>query len=80
MGRNPSLMKSMTPALENRKYGGLQHTECILEALWAEVIASRKAVFQVRYLRRQVPIGLNGALVRAARTNSSTKQALSNEE
>ena len=39
------------------------------KALCPEVIASRKTVFQVRYLRWQVPIGSNRALLKAARTN-----------
>ena len=59
-------MKRVTPAMEKSKYGDLKHKACISEALHHEVIASRKAVFQVIYLRRKVPMGSNGTLVRTA--------------
>ena len=63
-------MKRVTPVLENRMYGGSQHSTCISDALRPEIMASRKTVFQVRYLRRQVLMGSNGGSLRAARTNS----------
>ena len=66
-GRNCRFVKRVTPALVNHV---MQHKACSSEALHPEVIASRKTIFQVRYLRSQVSMGLNGALVRAARTNS----------
>ena len=48
----PSLVNSITPALENLMYGSLQQSAYISDALQAEleVMASRKTVFQVRYL------------------------------
>ena len=63
-------LKRVSPVLENCMYGSLQHKACNSEALRPEVIASRKTVFQLRYLRWQVSMGLNGAWLRAARTNS----------
>ena len=56
--------------IKNCMYGSLQHKACISEALRPEVIAIRKTVFEVRYLRWQVPMGSNGGSLRAARTNS----------
>ena len=75
-------VKSVTPMLENRMYGSKQHNlVCISEALRLEVIASKKTVFQVRYLRWQVPMGSNRGSSRAARTKTpGTKWAISFEE
>ena len=42
-------------------YGDLQYRACNSEALRPEVMASRKAVFQVRYLRQLVLMGSNGS-------------------
>ena len=44
--------------------------ECASQKLCPEVIASRKTVFQVRYLRQQFPMGSNRASLRATGTNS----------
>ena len=63
-------MNSITLALENMRYGALQLSVCISDALQAEVMVSKKAVFQVRYLSGQVAMGSKGALNKAARTNS----------
>ena len=58
------------PSIGKCMYGGLQHRACISEALRPDVIASMKTVFQVRYLRWQVPMGSKGASLRATRNNS----------
>ena len=70
LGRNTSLINSITPALENMRYGALQLSTCNSDAQQADVMASKKAVFQVRYLSGQVEMGSNGALVKATKTNS----------
>ena len=69
LGRNSRLVNRVTLAAENHMYGDLHHRACISEARQPEVIASRKTIFQVRYLRRKVRIGLNGSWSRVARTS-----------
>ena len=66
LGRKLSLVNSVTPALENLRWTGSQLSVCISDTLRVAVMASKKVVFQVRYLSGQVIMGSNGALDKVA--------------